>query len=174
MTSTRRAFIKSAAILPAAAAAAPLMTAEAMPTTSTVPPVPPTPYNDHPWQWWVGHDRERFSDCFNTREDALEAAEEEGYRVVAECKSQDYTLDIEGGDILEMIQGSNEDRLDEDGECIDCTDDQCRDLGDMVTRAVEEWVMKHNISIRAWAFGDVRNEMDIPRPALACAQDKHE
>jgi hypothetical protein len=158
MEPNRRSIIKAAIAAPAAAVAA---SVPAIAETVQVA-TPATPYTDYPWQWWVGHSEDRFSEVCDTLEEAIEIAKGSEMAFIIEAKQGDYSLKVDGGNILEMLQGYNDDLLDEDGEFIDYTDEQCRDLGEMVTAAIEAWVLKHKISIRAWAFVRTRNATTVP------------
>lgn len=119
------------------------------------------PYTEHPFKWWVGIDGEIFTDDFDTREEAIEFARKNEYGHVAECCQQDFSLDIGGDEILEVLYGHNEEIMGEDSEFIACTPEQERDLGNMVTAAIEAWAVKHKIDITAWAFGEMRNRVDL-------------
>jgi hypothetical protein len=152
----RRQFLKATAAavaIPVAGlpATAPLAAAEA----AALPTLPP-----YPFQWWVSYDGEVYSEQCDTREEALRIAKECGHRFIAECQRQDYDLEIEGDAILEILYGQNEEAIG-DSEFIECTREQERDLGKMVSDAVEAWARKHKIDTMAWSFGVVRNKTDL-------------
>lgn len=155
MNTSRRAFIQAGAAIPAAAIAAAV---NAPLITATVAAA--CPYTDYAWQWFVSHDGDTYHDRFDTVEAAIEYARKCQYTVVAECKPQDFSLEVEGLEILELLDGNNEDMRGE-GEGIECTQGQEDDLGKMVTAAIEAWVVKHNIAITAWTFGGVRNTIKL-------------
>src|SRR6185369_11385951 len=123
MSTTRRRFLQSAAVAPAVAAATAIPTVAAEPIAAVVA-------QPHEYMWYFSGDGgERYGEIFNTRDQALEFLKHEGYGLIAECQKQDYRLDIDGGDVIDMLYGQNEDYMDEDGEFIDCTPEQTRDLG---------------------------------------------
>jgi hypothetical protein len=165
MKPSRRAFLATAAALPAATAVLSAPAVAALPLEPATPVL--TPYTEYPWRWMVSHDDYSFSEDFETLEKALEFARIEGAEVVAECKMQDFSLGMEGGDVLEALLGQNEDRIGE-GEFLECTREQEKDLGAMVTAAIEAWAVKHRISLTAWSFEDIRNRQRVDAmPAAA-------
>lgn len=158
MKPSRRAFI-------AAAAAAPIATSVPVAVAETAPPIEPpipvqTPYVDYPWRWMVSNDDYSYTEEFDTLAKALEHAHAVGAEFVAECQMQDFYLAVSGSDVLEMLQGQNEDLIGE-GEFIDATREQEADLGKMVTEAIETWAIKHKISLTAWTFAGVRNKQRL-------------
>jgi hypothetical protein len=99
------------------------------------------------------------TDC-NTREEAIEVAKQYGGGLIAECQQQDFDLGLTGDDIIECLYGQNEGAVGE-GDFIECTREQCKDLGDMVTDAILAWAEKHKISLTAWTFEVVRNKETV-------------
>jgi hypothetical protein len=162
MQTNRRDLLKVAAVAPIAAGIA------SVPTTLVAETAAPVAAIQHPWAWYVTHDQEVYHLAGDTMAQAIEYAKRCGYGYVAECQKQDWDFRVDGDELLEMLQGRNEDRMGEDYEFIECTKEQERDLGAMVTAAVNAWVKKHGIKTTAWAFGDMRNETKIeqPEPAL--------
>jgi TAT (twin-arginine translocation) pathway signal sequence len=162
MNTSRRAFIKTAAAVPAALA----IGAPPLPDAAVAAPVTAakvvSPYTDYPWQWWCSHDDDTYYEAFPTMEEAIEYAKKNEFSIVAECCQQDFYLSVEGCDIIELLDGHNEEIIGE-GEGIQCTTEQEKDLGAMVTAAIEAWVLKHNIDITGWTFGGVRNKIKIPQ-----------
>jgi len=138
-------------IAPAAEAAAAL----------PVQPAKLTPYGNYVWQWFVSNDGETYYEPFPTKEEAIEYAKQSEYSLIAECMQQDFDLGVPAYWIIEHINDSNMERIGE-GEGIECTAAQERDLEAMVQKAIEAWVVKHNISITAWSFDGVRNETAVP------------
>ena len=166
---TRRTFLKVGGAAAAIAAVAPLSTAAAEPTmisgemAATL--APPSPYTTYPWKWMISHDGETFFEEFASQAEAIEAAEGYGEgMVVAECQQQDFDLRLRGDYILKQLYLNNEDIIGE-GEFFDtsCTPEQVKELGDMVTAAIEAWDIKHKINLTAWMFGASRNETTIGR-----------
>jgi hypothetical protein len=82
-----------------------------------------------------------------------------GEGLIAECQRQDYDLSVDGGSIIEMLYGQNEDRIGDSEFLEDVTDAQADDLGKMVSEAISSWARKHKIDTTAWAFGKVRNQL---------------
>ena len=163
---TRRAFLKvggaaaAAALspLPAPAAEPALITGEMAATLA-----PPSPYTTYPWKWMISHDGETFFEEFASQAEAIEEAKGYGEgMVVAECQQQDFDLRVRGDYILEQLYQNNEDIIG-DGEFFDseCTPEQVKDLGKMVTAAIEAWAVKNKLSLTAWMFGASRNETTI-------------
>lgn len=166
----RRSLLKSAvaftaaAALPATLAASEVVTAT--PAAVVAVPVKLKPYTDYVWEWFVSNDGEVFHESFATKEEAIEYAKECDYSIVAECKPQDFDLGISAGWVLEQINENNYDRTGED-EGVTATRDQELDLECMLKSAVEAWVVKHGIDIRAWAFAGMRDETHVDLPATA-------
>jgi hypothetical protein len=165
MKPSRRAFIASAAALPVAAAVPAGTSLSAAPDGLALPPTP-SPYTEYPWRWMVSRDDYSFGEDFDTLEKALEFARAEGAEVVAECQMQDFSLELDGDDVLEALLGRNDELIGE-GEFIDATKEQQDDLGKMVTAAIEAWAIKHRISLTAWTFGDMRNRQRVDTSAAA-------
>ena len=166
MQVSRRRLLTGAAIAPVAAAAAMLPTALVPTMTeSAVAAVVQSPPK-YPWKWWVGYSDEIYNEAFDTKEDAMAEAEESEYGFIAECRQQDFNLRIDGGSILEDLYNQNEECVNEDGDFIVCTDEQSKDLGDMLSATMLAWVEKHNINVTAWMFGGVRNEIQLENGRL--------
>jgi hypothetical protein len=104
------------------------------------------PLPKFPFKWWHSYDGEIYQEQFDTKEQALAYLKECGGGMIAECQQGNYDIDVGGWDIIELLNGQNEDKIGE-GEFIDCTDEQARDLGKMVSQAIEDWVKKHKIDI---------------------------
>ncbi len=158
----RRTLLKTVAAVPAVALM-PATPALAEPAQAAAPVVPLSvkPYAKYAWEWFVSHDGETYYEGFPTKEDAIKYAQQCDYSLIAECKQQDFNLDIEGWQLIERLNEDNYELIGE-GEGIECTAKQARDLGDMVTRAVEAWTIKHSIHLTAWSFADTKNETDVP------------
>jgi hypothetical protein len=158
MKPSRRAFIAVGVAAPIAAA----IPAVDVVTLPIEPPTPvQTPYTEYPWRWMVSSDDYSYSEEFETFAKAIEHAKAVGAEIVAECQMQDFYLGVTGDDVLEMLQGQNEDLIGE-GEFIEATKEQADDLGKMVTEAIEHWAVKHRISLTAWTFAGVRNKQRLP------------
>lgn len=161
METSRRTMLKAAVVIPAAALTAGAGTAAA--AAADAAPTVLTPYKDYPWRWWAGYG-DIFYECFETKEEAIEYAKGSEYPLVAECQAQDFSLKVDGDEILEMLYGRNEDAMNEDGEFLTVTPEQEKDLGRAVTAAIEAWAVRNKIDIRAWMFGGIRNEVRIEPP----------
>lgn len=163
----RRSLLKSAAALTATAAlpAAPVNAAIVADAVEVAPVVPlkASPYANYVWEWFVSYDGETYYESFPTKEEAIKYAQQCEYSVVAECIQRDFRLDISGYWLLEHLNDNNMELIGE-GEGIECTPEQEKDLEKMVQRAIEAWIVKHNINITAWSFDGVRNETDVPPP----------
>jgi hypothetical protein len=156
----RRTLLKSAAAL-SAAVVVPVTIAEAAP--AVVQPLKLSPYVNHVWQWFVSHDKEVYYEAFETMEQAIEYGKACGYSFVAECQQQDFRLEVDAERVLEWLNEDNYEQIGEGGG-VECTSAQQRDLSDMLTRALEAWVVKHSINITAWSFADTKNETTVSRP----------
>lgn len=158
---TRRAILGGAAAIPAAAAIAGTTGIATTIETTGAPTPLLTPYTDYPWRWWVSNDKETYYNDFDTLKEALEYAARSEYSYIAECQQQDFDLSVDGWRILEQLNDDNGELIGE-GEGIECTSEQERDLGEMVTAAIEAWAVKHKIRITAWTFAETRNHTDVP------------
>jgi hypothetical protein len=160
----RRTLLKSAAAA-SAAAIVPAVAVEAAPVVAEVAapiqaPAKLSPYGSYVWEWFVSNDGETYYEPFPTKEEAMEYARSSEYSLVAECIQQDFDLGISGYWLLDHINDQNYELIGE-GEGVECTSEQERDLEAMVQRAIEAWVVKHNISLTAWSFAGVRNETAV-------------
>jgi hypothetical protein len=159
---TRRKFLQTAATVPAVVAAPIFGQVAAMP--STIPPDP------HPFGWYFSYNGEIYDEEFSSKDDALKFLKAAGEGMISECQRQNYSLDVDGNDILEMLYGQNDDLIGE-GEFIDCTTEQLHELGDVVTAAIDQWAAKHKIDITAWSFGHIRNTIhakEVCDPKVTC------
>lgn len=156
MITTRRKLLQAASVAPIALSGTVVPAAVA-----ALPVAEPTA---HEFVWRYSHDGgERYGEMFDTKEQALKYLKEYGFGrgCISECKQQDYSLEVDGDQIWELLYGQNEDRMDEDGEFIDYTESQMRDLGDMVTATIKQWAAKHKIATTAWKFDEVRNTVQL-------------
>lgn len=161
----RRAILKSMAAAPAvfvsAATACPIVSGEAVPSIAA----PVTA--GYPFKWRFSLDgSETFSEDFDSREAAEDAARSAlsgfGYShaTLAECQVQDFDMSVDAQWLLEHLHGNNEDIIG-DGDFISPSDEQAADLEVMVNAAIDAWVKKHGIDLRAWKFAATRNHEDV-------------
>lgn len=116
-------------------------------------------------KWYYTPDREEslWYEAGDTREDAIKQGMNDypdyGFWI-ALCTKQDFAMNMTGQDVLEELQGHNEDIDGEDNEFIwdSTTKEQQNDLGEMVTAAIHAWVEKHKIDIGAHVFGAIEHE----------------
>lgn len=158
---TRRAFLKAA---PAAVAGAMVAPALALPAAAetAASAAPAAVVAANPWRWWVGSE-EYLMTAFDNREDAIAHAKAEGYPSVVDARYDDYDLCVDGGDLLEMLYGQNEEKIGE-GDWIATTREQERDLARRVNAAIAEWVAANKIDTRAYCL-DCRTFIDVePQP----------
>ena len=160
----RRSLLKTAAALPAVALvpAAPVLPEAAIEAPTPIAPVSLRPYANYVWEWFVSNDGCTYYEGFATKEEAVQYAKQSDYCIVAECIQQDFDLNIDSYWLLDHLNDNNTELIGE-GEGIECTKEQADDLEKMIQRAIEAWVVKHNISLTAWSFGGVRNETDVPQ-----------
>lgn len=165
----RRTLLKTVAVLPATALipAIPAV-AETAQMATPIAPLSVRPYADYVWQWFVSHDGETYYESFPTKEEAVQYAQQCDYSLIAECMQQDFRLGVDGYRLIEELNESNYDLIGE-GEGIECSNAQRVDLENMVQKAIEAWVVKHNINITAWSFDGTRNETDVPLPETTLA-----
>lgn len=165
MTITRRKLLAAAAAGTAAASVA------AIPAATLAAPAVVRPF-----VWYHSYDGEIYSESFKTMEAAMRFLKAEGDGMIAECQQQDFHIDVDGSSIIELLYGQNEELIG-DGEFFECTAEQERELGDMVSAAVEQWVAKNKIDITAWTFGEVRNKITMeevrpPKPTQTAPDRK--
>lgn len=166
----RRTLLKSAAAIPAAAMVPALSSvASAIEPAAPVTPAQLRPYANYVWQWFVSHDGETYYEAFPTKEEAIQYAQQCEYSLIAECIQQDFDLSVDAYSILERIDDNNMELIGE-GEGIQCSSAQASDLEKMIQKAIEAWVVKHNIDLTAWSFGGVRNETDVPDLSTVTSQ----
>lgn len=147
--------------------------AEAAPVPAAIVPAKLSPYGNYVWEWFVSNDGETYYEPFPTKEEALEYARRSEYSLIAECQMQDFDLSIPAWVILERLDENNYERIG-DGEGIQCTPAQDRDLEAMVQKAIEAWVVKHNINITAWSFGATKNQQAVSETPAPLCEDRHE
>lgn len=161
---TRREFIAGAAAAPMAIAMAGNVAAASV--TASIAEVTPA-VEKHPFRWWISSDGgEVFSEMFDSKEAALAQLEEYGEGcMIAECQQQDFHLDLRGDEVIELLYDQNEELMNEDGEFLDVTPEQKKELGAMVTATIQAWVEKNKIKTTAWTFRRTRNEISAPSEA---------
>lgn len=160
----RRLFLTSTVAIAGAVVASPAISSRVIGSTNEVVlnPLVSRPYS---FSWYLSTDGgEVYHDKFSSKEDAVKAAIEHGGGLVAECKRQDWDLHVSGESMLETLYGQNEELMGEDGDFIDPTPEQLKELGDMVSDTVKLWACKNNIDTGAWRFGEVRNKEVIKEP----------
>ena len=121
--------------------------------------------NLRPFQWWMTTDEESYHNPVDTREEAFEIAQAEGYSTIAECQKGDFDLRIKADWVIETLVGQNEERVNEDGDFLKFSREQEDDLSEMLTAAMYAWVEKHKINIEAWMFEEIQNVEKVPAPA---------
>ena len=157
MKSSRRTFLKCAAAIPVAATIGIASVAEAA-TPAVVAALPV-----YPFQWWFSYDGgELFTENFDTKEVALAFLQHEGEGMIAECQQQDFDLRLDAYEILETLSNNNEELIG-DGEFIEPNKEQMDDLEKSVNAAIDAWAIRNKISLTAWTFGEVRNQVEIPK-----------
>ena len=163
MKSSRRSFLKGAAAIPVVAAVGVGGAIEAA-TPAVAAAVPA-----YPFQWWFSYDGgELFTENFDTKEAALAFLKHEGEGMIAECQQQDFDLRLDAYDILERLSEGNEELIGE-GEFIEPNKEQMADLENSVNAAIDAWAIRNKISLTAWTFGEVRNQVIIPKVKKAKA-----
>lgn len=123
-------------------------------------PLQLTGKTEYPVTWWTAYDEnaESFYNECATREEAIEAAKRDEHPWIVSAAGQSFNLTINGGSILELLAGYNEELVNEDGDFMEAvTDEETRDLGVMMTATLRDWMIKHEISGKAWALTEIGN-----------------
>ncbi|WP_018265506.1 hypothetical protein [Methylosinus sp. LW4] len=156
---SRRAFLGATATVAGAAALPTAAAAEQIASLAGVAPL--KPISEYPFRWWVSFDGgEVFTEDFKTREEAIAYAEASGGGTIAECQQRDFDLYLTDDDIFEALHGHNEDAIGE-GEFIEWTAEQGRELEREVNAVIAAWAERHKINSTAWQFAAVRNSEKI-------------
>lgn len=117
------------------------------------------PERAYPYKWRVSLDGgEVYNEEYETREEAAKAALEQGGGIVAECKQQEYNFEVAGYEVVDLLANQNEELAGEDGFDLNLTPEQERELGEVVTQAIQEWAYRHKLDVTAWQFADVRSQ----------------
>lgn len=124
------------------------------------------------FQWWyaVGHgsEPERYNGPCGTRDEAISEAlnndgSESGYAIVEAALSQPTTKGtFDANFVLVKYDENNEECWDEDGPEITPTSEQGSELEAALDKALDEWMERHGLRGRAWAFGATRNAEYFP------------
>ena len=158
---TRRTVLRAAAAVPIAAAA--VRIEPVTPAAAALESAPAALRVEHPWLWWVGHGDDVFSGHFATRDEAYDYAARSEYSEIAECKQQDFSLEVDADDVLDRIADAQYDLIGE-GEFISSTPEQRSDLSERLTRVMYEWAADNKIVLTAWTFCAVRNKEYVDPP----------
>lgn len=120
--------------------------------------------SDEKWSWWVGHDDERFHTRCESRDEAVEIAEEQfGGGYIVEALDRENIALSGYFDIEEFVEraeeAASEDHGDPEGDCVifDISLDVLRDLEHRVKRIIDEWQNQHGITFRSFWFRATRN-----------------
>ena len=149
----------------ASAAAVPVAALPAAPAVATdllalaMQPIQPLP--DLPWSWWTSDpfDGDTYQNEADTREEALENLALEGGHII-EARQQWFDLSVSGDDLYEAMMGHNDDAIGE-GDFIEATDEQLKELADAVNLVIAAWADKHKLNDVAWRFAETRNREKI-------------
>lgn len=121
------------------------------------------------WTWWVGHDDERYTTQCDSRDEAVQIAQEEfdGAHIVEAKKpanlklSQQFDIEL----FLERAEEAAwEEHADEgsDDPVYDVSEDQKAALLERVRSAIDDWQMSHGLKFQGFKFSAQRNEEYIP------------
>ena len=94
----------------------------------------------------------------------------EEHAVIAECKCQDFDLRINANDLIESMANNNDDRIGE-GDFINPTPEQEKELEDSVNAVISAWAEKHDINQTSWTFAGVRNQIRATAAIAARAKE---
>lgn len=115
------------------------------------------------WYWWVGRDEEVYTDQCDSREEALEVVNSD-YDTAYICEAIKRQLKL--ADIFDagrFLEDSNEnvydDYIGENGDTLfEATNEQQKDLQEMVCAAMDAWQKKHSLRFVPFMFSETRNE----------------
>lgn len=121
------------------------------------------------WQWYASTDGERYTvGPEDSREAVIELAtndfDGEPFTIVVATKGEAILRIFDNSNVIELLDGANEDNAGEDGESLfdDVTREQADALASLLNSAMEFWAKLHNIKPDTpWAFGQTRNQEDI-------------
>lgn len=174
----RRGFLVTAAGMSAAvvapiAVAAPVAAAEAV---AELPAAAALAEKAKNWSWWAGpYDFDDYFDGpFDTREQALAAAEENGYGEIMEAyvDFDETIVAMFNADDLrdyacDRFEEYASEELNHEGDCWNrVTDDDWRDLGEKMNAAAMAWFVERKIQKKMYVtqFQGWRNREEITRP----------
>lgn len=169
---TRRVLLKIGAVAPLAALMPAALTAATPAAATLIEAAAATPAPVLPaWGWWAGQGGEgRFSlGPFLTRDEAVAAGRRDwdgaAFDIVEAVKGEP-SLRVDGDDILEMIDGRNEDHHDPDGDATifpgDISREARKELGDAVSAIIAAWVERHKVQVQGYMFDLSRNDEFVP------------
>lgn len=123
------------------------------------------------WKWYVGSCEEEFHTTCDTREEAVEIAQEYGGAWIIEAtKDPDLKLSayFDTDRFLENAEDSADDLKGPDCEALFyVTFDQGNDLEAVVRAAIDDWQAKHSLKFVPWVFVQTRNLQWIGDPQEA-------
>lgn len=123
--------------------------------------------NEIPYKWYVSYDEESYSYCFNTRQEAIDFANEEyeiGDRAfVIEARLNQIKLSsrIDMNRILEDAEESLEDVVGEDGVIFYINDDQFKSLQTAVEKAIDGWEKENELVFMEQIFFDIKTQFNF-------------
>ena len=119
--------------------------------------------NDN-WSWWVGHDKERYTDQCATREEALQIVRDKYDGAWITEALPPHTLSLSSFFDVDWFLEQADERAQEDygdpegdDPTFAPTPDQTADLEAMVRVAIDAWQAKHGLTFRGWLFAAMRN-----------------
>ncbi|KZZ28246.1 hypothetical protein A3753_26945 [Sulfitobacter sp. HI0082] len=133
------------------------------------------------WNWWVGHDDERYHTECVTREEAVRVATEEydGGYIVEAMKPANIKIS-RYFDVHSFTEAAEQSAFDDHGDpegdipIFDITAEHARDLQDMVRATLDAWQEKHGLTFTGFMFQASRNHEYIPAPDAASSHTEKE
>ena len=120
------------------------------------------------FKWYVaeGKEPEVYQETCDTFEEALAIGKRDyskwGFTIVEADKALPTCDVFDADQIIERYEELNEDCWGEDGAEISPTSAQQRELEMRLSLVLKEWMTEHDLSGRAWSFGETRFEQFYP------------
>lgn len=116
------------------------------------------------WYWAAGSSPDTFNGQCDTREQAIAEAEaddnciERGFTIIEAAPAVVRFDCFDSERVLEELEEHNLECWGEDGMDLGGTDEQRKELEQMLSATLVAWLDKYGLKPAAWAFGETRNE----------------
>ena len=124
--------------------------------------------DDEGWTWWVGHDDERYTTQCDSRDEAVQIAQEEFEGAYIVEAKKPANIDLAQQFFVDRFLDEAEDRVYDDhadpygGAVFNMTKDQRTDLSEKICAAISDWQSLHDLTFQGFKFSAQRNEEYIP------------